>query len=293
MMSVNSAASSAGRAYQTGGGGNLHNLQNDSVTKNIQNQIRNAQKQLQEIGADKNMTPDEKVKKRQEIQQEIATLNQQLQQHLAEKRKAQQEQRAAEKADRQRNQNSQNEQTAAKNTGIPRAGMQAMLSADTSLKQAKVQGNVANRMENRADVLKAEIKQDGGQDTSAKKAELAEAQQKAETAEAAQMSSLAEANQTLAEAAKADAAEAKDADAAATKAENSGRKASETDTAGTGNTDATAARTIATKKDGTETTAETSRGTSPETASTPESIPAESATANLSSVIRKHVDIRL
>lgn len=286
-MSVNSVTNPAGRACQTSGGGSL---QNDSVSKNIQNQIRNAQKQLQEIGADKNLTPDEKVKKRQEIQQEIATLNQQLQQHQAEKRKAQQEQRAAEKAERQ---SSQKEQTVTQNTGISKAGMQTMLSADTSLKQAKIQGNVANRMENRADVLKAEIKQDGGQDTSAKKAELAELQQKAETAEAAQMSTLAEANQTLTEAANADAAKTKDADAATAKTEDSGRKSSETDTAGTGNPDATAARTMATKKDDTETPAETSRGTSTETASPPESIPADSATANLSSVIRKHVDIRL
>ena len=292
MMSVNSVTNPAGRAYQTGGGGNL---QNDSVSKNIQNQIRNAQKQLQEIGADKNLTPDEKVKKRQEIQQEIATLNQQLQQHQAEKRKAQQEQRAAEKADRQNSQSSQKEQTAAQNTGISRAGMQAMLSADTSLKQAKVQGNVANRMENRADVLKAEIKQDGGQDTSAKEAELAEMQQKAETAQAAQMSTLAEANQTLTDAAKTKDTETKEADATEAKTENSGKKGSETETAKAENAVAAAARTMASKKGDIESAMKLSSGTGPETTSPPESLPAESATAsaNPSSVIRKHVDIRL
>lgn len=41
MMSVNSVTNPAARACQTGGGSNL---QNDSVSKNIQNQIRNAQK---------------------------------------------------------------------------------------------------------------------------------------------------------------------------------------------------------------------------------------------------------
>ena len=171
--------------------------------------------------------------------------------------------------------------------------MQAMLSADTSLKQAKVQGNVANRMENRADVLKAEIKQDGGQDTSAKKAELAEMQQKAETAEVAQMSTLAEANQTLTDAAKTKGTETKEADATEAKMEDSGKKGAETGKAK--NAVTAAARTMASKKGDIGTAMKLSSGTSPETTSPPESLPAESATAsaNLSSVIRKHVDIRL
>ncbi|MDE6221380.1 MAG: FlxA-like family protein, partial [Lachnospiraceae bacterium] len=66
------------------------NMQSDSVSKGIQDQIANAQKQLQELGANKDMTPEEKMKKRQEIQQEINNLNQQLRQHQIEKRKEQQ-----------------------------------------------------------------------------------------------------------------------------------------------------------------------------------------------------------
>lgn len=38
-------------------------MQTDSVSKNIQNQIANAQKQLQEISANKEMTVEEKMKK--------------------------------------------------------------------------------------------------------------------------------------------------------------------------------------------------------------------------------------
>ena len=167
MMSVNSVSAAAG-APQTGGG---NGLQNDSVSKSIQNQIRNAQKQLQELGADKSLTPEEKTKKRQEIQQEIANLNQQLRQHQVEKRKEEQAQRAAEQEARQK---AREEQAPGQGAGIPSTGMKAMLSADSSLKQAKVQGNVAARMEGRAGVLKAEIKQDAGQDTSAKEAQLAE-----------------------------------------------------------------------------------------------------------------------
>ena len=71
------------------GGMNMMQL-NDSVSKNIQNQIANAQKELQELSANKEMSIEEKMKKRQEIQQQIAELNQQLRQHQIEQRKEQQ-----------------------------------------------------------------------------------------------------------------------------------------------------------------------------------------------------------
>ena len=69
-------------------GGGMNNLTqvNDSVSKNIQNQISNAQKQLQELSANKDMSIEEKMKKRQEIQQQIADLNNQLRQHQIEQR---------------------------------------------------------------------------------------------------------------------------------------------------------------------------------------------------------------
>jgi len=49
-------------------------MQMDPVSKNIQNQIANAQKQLQEVSASQEMTSEQKMKKRQEIQQEITNL---------------------------------------------------------------------------------------------------------------------------------------------------------------------------------------------------------------------------
>ena len=71
---------------QTGG---MNMMQtNDSVSKNIQNQIANAQKQLQEISSNKEMSIEEKLKKRQEIQQQISDLNNQLRQHQIEQRKS-------------------------------------------------------------------------------------------------------------------------------------------------------------------------------------------------------------
>ena len=178
---------------------------NDSVSKNLQSQIANAQKQLQELSANKDMSLEEKMKKRQEIQQQIVDLNNQLRQHQIEKRKEQQEKKssmndmlggstqAAPKAGNQ-------------GTGLSQASMKAMISADSAMAQAKVQGSVATKMEGRAGVLEAEIKLDQarGDDVEKKKEELAEVQQKAVQAESAQMNTLADANKELEAAAKVD-----------------------------------------------------------------------------------------
>lgn len=84
--------------------------------------------------------------------------------------------------------------------------MKAMISADSAMAQAQVQGSVATKMEGRAGVLESEIKLDSarGDDVEAKKEELAEVEQKAVQAESAQMNTLATANKELEEAAKAD-----------------------------------------------------------------------------------------
>ena len=182
----------------------------DSVSKNIQNQIANAQKQLQELSANKDMSIEEKMKKRQEIQQQITDLNNQLRQHQIEQRKEQQAKKS-----------SMDDMLGGSKKTAPKAGkqstglsqqcmnastMRAMISADSAMAQAQVQGSVATKMEGRAGVLESEIKLDSarGDDVEAKKEELAEVEQKAVQAESAQMNTLATANKELEEAAKAD-----------------------------------------------------------------------------------------
>ena len=178
---------------------------NDSVSKNLQSQIANAQKQLQELSANKEMSLEEKMKKRQEIQQQIADLNNQLRQHQATQRKEQQAKKSS-----MDDMLGGSKQTAPKmgnqGTGLSQASMKAMISADSAMDQAKVQGRVANQMEGRAGVLEVEIKLDQarGGDVEKKKEELAEVQQKAVAAEAAQMNTLSTANKELEEVAKAD-----------------------------------------------------------------------------------------
>lgn len=110
------------------------NMQTDPVSKSIQNQIANKQKELQELASDDKMTPEEKMKKRQEIQQEINTLNQELRQHQITQRKEQQQKAASENTASAESQKPQSTQSGKKTTGLSSAGMQALISADSSVK---------------------------------------------------------------------------------------------------------------------------------------------------------------
>ena len=171
----------------------------DAQSRNIQKQITDAQKRLQEVSSNGELSPEEKMKKRQEIQKEISDLKIQLRQHQMEVKRQKQEERKA-----SANETFGGKQNAeGQSAGLSSAGMQAVISADTSMKQAKVQNGVAVKMEGKAGVLEAEIKQDGGTggNTESKEAELAEVKQKAADAEASQMKTLKEANRKMREAA--------------------------------------------------------------------------------------------
>lgn len=166
----------------------------DSYSKNIQKQIEQTQKQMQELSQNSEMTAEEKMKKRQELQQKITDLNNQLRQHQMDlRREKQQEERALSEESTEMGKNGQ---SPAAGSGFSTTAMKAMVSADASMKQAQVQRGVAVSMKGRAGVLEAEIKQDAGrgQSVEAKKEELANVNQKAAAAEASQMSMLKEAN---------------------------------------------------------------------------------------------------
>ncbi len=67
----------------------------DSYIRNIQNQIASAQKQLQELSFNKEMTQEEKMTKRQELQQQINDLNMQLRQYQTEQRREKQQKQSS------------------------------------------------------------------------------------------------------------------------------------------------------------------------------------------------------
>lgn len=209
----------------------------DLYSRNIQNQIANAQKQLQELSSNEEMTLEEKSKKRQEIQQQISELNMQLRQHQMEQRRAamggteKQQVKASPEGQYARRGKAK---AGEKDAGLSQASMTAMLSADMSVKQAKVQGSVAAKLEGRANVLKSEVRQGGG-NVEAKKEEIAQLEQKAENATASQMNTLAEANKAVEEAAVAERNENKTSGTKEEKtdrAENTAKKAEESSTNG-------------------------------------------------------------
>ncbi len=188
------------------------NQATDSYSRNIQSQIANAQKQMQELSSNENMSLEEKMKKRQEIQQQINDLNTQLRQHQMEQRRAamggSEKQQAKGSLDDMLGgtKKTGNAKTGKKGSGISQAGMTAIISADSSMKQAKVQGSAATNLNGTARVLKFEIEEDKerGIDTQKQEEDLAKLEQNALKATASQMNTLSEANKTLAEAAKED-----------------------------------------------------------------------------------------
>lgn len=179
------------------------NQATDSYGRNLQKQIADAQKELRELSSNEDLSLEDKMKKRQEIQQHISDLNMQLRQHQMELRKE-----AMNRSKEQQDEGSSMDGMpgGSKNKGLSQASMTAVVSADSSLKQAKAQGSVATRMNGRAGVLESEIKLDkvNGGDTRAKEAELTKVEQKAQTATASQLSTLADASKSMEEAAKAD-----------------------------------------------------------------------------------------
>lgn len=193
------------------------NQARDSYSRNIQNKIANAERELQELSSNEDMTLEEKMKKRQEIQRQISDLKMQLRQHQMEQRRAM---RDAERQQAKESfagtmpddaRNAGNAKAGGKGAGLSQAGMTAIISAEGSIKQAKVQGSVAAKMEGRSGVLQSEIKLDQarGNDTRKKEEELAEVEQKAQAATASQLSTLADANKAMEEAAQTDSREEK------------------------------------------------------------------------------------
>ena len=208
-------AAQAGTTLRNGG------MQSDSYTKNIQRQIADAQQKLQDLSSNEELSLEDKMKKRQEIQQEITNLNQQLRQHQMEQRREQQSQKSSSMDDMIAG---TKHTSAKKGTGLSQASMQAIISADTSMKQANVQGSVAAGLKGRAEVLESEIRQDAGKgNTEKKEQELADIQGKVQSATAQQMSMVARANQEVEEAAKVDSAENTEKTESADKTNNTNR----------------------------------------------------------------------
>lgn len=169
----------------------------DAVSKNLQKQISDAQKQLQEISSNQDLSIEEKMEKRQEIQKKIFDLQNQLRQHEMELRKEAQQAQSSEMDEMLGGKREPVEDKLS--GGVSQAGMESMISADSALNQAKTQGNVAARLEGSAKVLEGEIKQDAGRgkNVEAKQGALSDIEQRVMQATASQANTLKEAAEKL------------------------------------------------------------------------------------------------
>lgn len=201
---VNSTAMQPGTAGMGAGAAD----QADPVSKDLRRQIEDLQKRLQELSANQEMPAETKMKKRQEMQKQISELEIQHRQHQMDVKREQVRKK-------KESGNAFDELTGAKQlekkngkqgTGMSAGSMEALISADASMKQADVHGHIAQKADNRAGVLETEIALDQGRGGSSniefKKEELADAKALADQAASAQMESLAEANETVQDAAK-------------------------------------------------------------------------------------------
>ena len=183
--------------------------QSDPMVRDLQRQIEGLQNRMKELSSNPELTPEMKAKKRQEIQKQISDLEMQLRQRQIEVRREEVMKKRQENysMDEMLGTNKQDEKSGKQSTGLSAGSMEALISADASMKQADVHGNIATKMEGKAGVLEAEIKQDealGASVPGGKREALAEVQAKADEATSAQMGALAQANEAAKKAAEAD-----------------------------------------------------------------------------------------
>lgn len=170
----------------------------DSETKSIQNEITNQSQRLNRLSSDSEMSAEEKAKKRQEIQKEIAELNRKLRmlrmQQKEDDKKAQEEQEAKTSVIKEQIAETSKEETENKSsenglkdsekedaleqlekTSIPPQNIKKLLEAGTLLQKERIQQSVSHKETSAENILEAEIKSDKlyGTDTSAKEEKLA------------------------------------------------------------------------------------------------------------------------
>ncbi len=215
----------------------------DTVSRNIENEIFGIQRKIQELTSNEEIPAEEKMKKRQELQQEMSRLNAELRRHQAEvsreqrKEAMESEEKEAQGQDSVSDTGSAQERSSAagvqdekdakgaEQTGsttdaksidkgiedvgaeLSLSGIGAMLAADSSVQQAKSQGVVVGKIENGIAILKGEIQQDKLYGTNVERKEeiLAKQRKRVSRALGAQFSALGNAKQTMKENGKAQA----------------------------------------------------------------------------------------
>ncbi len=178
-------------------GGQMPSIQPvDTVRKNLENKMMNVQRQMQELSSKEELPAQEKIKKQQELQQELSRLNAQLRQHEAqvnrEKRKealadAGKEEKGADQPDI--------------DTGVSFSEAKPLMGAKASMEQVRDGGRIVAKIENGIAILKGEIRRDEarGVNTDKKEEELARQEERAQRIKLSQSAVLGEARQAMQE----------------------------------------------------------------------------------------------
>ena len=194
----------------------------DTVSKNLQSKILDAQKQRQELSANHEITAEEKISQRQKIQQEISDLKRQLRQHeMEQKQEQQKDDLAAQEKDEQkkaltkeqqqasstddRDKNADTAKTEDKSRNRLKQTAKGVVSTQAFEEQSRIENSATAKREGRVRLLESEIRQDNarGSDTKQKKAQLNSIRQKEKIMDTARQSIMLGNSQTSTESAKA------------------------------------------------------------------------------------------
>lgn len=144
----------------------------DNEKNNIQNQLNNKQRRLNNLNADEELTAEEKVRERREIQEQIAELKRKLQ------LEALKQEEAEEKAEKEQAQNrvlkeERTEQRQEQQKADEKSAEQIFV-AEATLHHGKIRDVVSLKKEGIQNILEAEIKSDKlyGSDTEEKQEKL-------------------------------------------------------------------------------------------------------------------------
>lgn len=191
----------------TEGGGNVQSMQpssthsQDAMIKSLQKQIDGAKEELRELNQNKNMSPEEKMEKRKEIQQKIQDLSKQISQREMDIRKQAQEKKAKELQEQAEKNAPKSELEEKQQGSVAAEVILTVMGVEAAMDQVNVKQSVKKDLEGKTGVLKAEIELDTarGGSAAAKKDQLAETENKINDLNSDMMSDISDINKDIKE----------------------------------------------------------------------------------------------
>lgn len=191
----------------TEGGGNVQSMQpssshsQDAMIKSLQKQIDSAKEELRELNQNKNMSPEEKMEKRKEIQQKIQDLSKQISQRELDIRKQAQEKKAKELQEQAERNAPKSEFEEKQQGSVAAEVILTVMGVEAAMDQVNVKQSVKKDLEGKTGVLEAEIKLDTarGGSAAAKKDQLAETEDRINDINSDMMSDISDINKDIKE----------------------------------------------------------------------------------------------